>query len=149
MALIGQAVSEKIFENGGRRRTADHEPNGSGELITIQGFILTAIRGAEKTSLRCKNIQSQWTMKYRSRSSVRGACLKSMPRTILISMQGITPTAITVVEKTSLPHKNLQSQWTVKYRSKSSGEGAWLKGIPRTISMQGFTLTAITVVEKT
>ena len=47
--LIGQAVSEKIFENGGRRRTTDGrqsmcilyisslcEPDGSGELTNEQ-----------------------------------------------------------------------------------------------------------------
>ena len=45
LALIGQVVSEKIFENGGRRQTTNGrrldgytkssscEPNGSGELI--------------------------------------------------------------------------------------------------------------------
>ena len=44
-------------------------------------------------------------------------------------------------------HKNLQSQWTVKYRSRSAGQGACLKGMSRTITMQGFTLAAITDAE--
>ena len=37
----------------------------------------------------------------------------------------------------------------MKYRSRSAGQGACLKGTSRTITMQGFTLTAITDVEKT
>ena len=38
---------------------------------------------------------------------------------------------------------------TVKYRSRTSGQGARLKGMSRTITMQGFTFTAIIGVEKT
>ena len=57
-------------------------------------------------------------------------------------MQGFTILAITDAEKT-------KSQWTVKYRSRSAGQGACLKGMSRTITMQGFTLTAITDTEKT
>ena len=64
-------------------------------------------------------------------------------------MQGFTLTAITGVEKTELRHKNLQSQWTVKHRSRSSGQGACFKSMPMTITMQGFTLTAITDAKKT
>ena len=64
-------------------------------------------------------------------------------------MQGFTLTAITGAEKTYLRRKNLQSQWTVKYRSRSSGQGACLKGMSRRLTMQGFTLTAITGAEKT
>ena len=37
----------------------------------------------------------------------------------------------------------------MKYRSRSVGQGACLKGMSRTITMQGFTLTAITATEKT
>ena len=55
-------------------------------------------------------------MKYRSRSLGQGACLKGMPRTI--TMQDFTLTAITGVERTKLRSKNLQSQWTVKYKSR-------------------------------
>ena len=69
-----------------------------------------------------------------------------MSRTI--TMQGFTLTAITDAEKTKLRRKNSQSQWTVKYRSRSAGQGACLKGMSRTITMQGFTLTAITDTEK-
>ena len=65
--------------------------------ITMQGFTLIAIIGAEKTLLRRKNFLSQWTMKYRSRSSGQGACLKGMPMTI--TMQGFTFTAITDAKK--------------------------------------------------
>ena len=64
-------------------------------------------------------------------------------------MQGFRLAAITDVEKTKLRHKNFQSQWTVKYRSRALGQGACLKGMSRTITMQGFTLTAITDTEKT
>ena len=64
-------------------------------------------------------------------------------------MQGFTILAITDAEKTKLRRKNVQSQWTVKYRSRSAGQGACLKGMSRTITMQGFTLTAINDTEKT
>ena len=64
-------------------------------------------------------------------------------------MQGFTFMAITDAEKTKLRRKNQQSQWTVKYRSRSAGQGACLKGMSRTIAMQGFTVTAITNAEKT
>ena len=37
----------------------------------------------------------------------------------------------------------------MKYRSRSAGQGAYLKGMSRTITMQGFTLAAITDAEKT
>ena len=64
-------------------------------------------------------------------------------------MQGFTLTAINDEEKTKLRRKNLQSQWTVKYRSRSAGQGVCLKGMSRTITMQGFTLTAINDAETT
>ena len=62
-------------------------------------------------------------------------------------MQGFTLAAITGAEKIKLRRKKLTSQWTVKYRSRSAGQGARLKGMSRTITMQGFTLTAITDTE--
>ena len=71
--------------------------------ITMQGLRLTAITDVEKTKLRCKICQSQWTMKYRSRSAGQGACLKGMSRTI--TMQGLRLTAVTDVEKTKLRRK--------------------------------------------
>ena len=77
----------------------------------------------------------------------QGACLKGMSRTI--TMQGFTLASITDAEKTKLRRKNEQSQWTVKYRSRSASQGACLKGMSRTITMQGFTLAAITDAEKT
>ena len=52
-------------------------------------------------------------------------------------------------KKTKFDIKNIQSQWTVKYRSRSAGQGACLKGMSRTVTMQGFTLAAITDAEKT
>ena len=52
-------------------------------------------------------------------------------------------------KKTNFDIKNKQSQWTVKYRSRSAGQGACLKGMSRTVTMQGFTLAAITDAEKT
>ena len=69
----------------------------------MQGFTLTAINDTEKTELRRKNKQSQWTVKYRSRAPGQGACLKGMSRTI--TMQGFTILAITYVEKTKLRRK--------------------------------------------
>ena len=69
----------------------------------MQGFRLAAITDVEKTKLRRKIFQSQWTMKYRSRVPGQGACLKGMSRTI--SMQGFRLTAITDVEKTKLLRK--------------------------------------------
>ena len=66
----------------------------------MQGFTLMAITDAEKTKLRRKNYQSQWTVKYRSRALGQGACLKGMSRTII--MQGFTLMAITDAEKTKL-----------------------------------------------
>ena len=64
-------------------------------------------------------------------------------------MQCFRHAAISDVEKTKLLHKNFQSQWTVKYRSRAPGLGACLKGMSRTITMQGFRLAAISDVEKT
>ena len=61
--------------------------------------------------------QSQQTVKYSSRAPGQGACLKGMSRTI--TMQGFRFAAISDVEKTKLQHKNFQSQWTVKYRSRA------------------------------
>ena len=81
--------------------------------ITLQGSTLAGITDAEKTKLRHKNEQSQWTVKYRSRAPGQGACLKGMSRTI--TLQGFTLAGITDAEKTKLRHKNEQSQWTVKY----------------------------------
>ena len=52
----------------------------------MQGFRLAAITDVEKTKLRRKNFQSQWTVKYRSRVLGQGACLNGMSRTI--TMQG-------------------------------------------------------------
>ena len=66
----------------------------------MQGFILSAINDVKKTKLRRKNLQSQWTMKFRSRALGQGACLKGMSRTI--TMQGFTLKAITNTEKTKL-----------------------------------------------
>ena len=43
----------------------------------------------------------------------------------------------------------VNSQEHMKYRSRSTGQGACLKGMSRTITMQGFTLAAITDAEKT
>ena len=63
--------------------------------------------------------QSQQTVKYSSRAPGQGACLKGMSRTI--TMQGFRHAAISDVEKTKLRHKNFQSQWTVKYRSRALG----------------------------
>ena len=39
--------------------------NGTSRTISMHGFKLTAITGAEKTKLRHNNQQSQWTVKYR------------------------------------------------------------------------------------
>ena len=64
-------------------------------------------------------------------------------------MQGLRLAAITDVEKTKLRRKICQSLWTVKYRSRSAGQGVCLKGMSRTITMQGLRLAAITDIEKT
>ena len=64
-------------------------------------------------------------------------------------MQGFRLAAISDVEKTKLPRKNFQSQWTVKYRSRAPDLGVCLKGMSRTITMQCFRLAAISDVEKT
>ena len=63
-------------------------------------------------------------------------------------MQGFRLAAITDVKKTKLRRKKYQSQKTVKYRSRSAGQGVCLKGMSRIITMQGFSLAAITDVEK-
>ena len=70
----------------------------------MQGFRLAAITDVEKTKLRRKSFQSQWTVKYRSRVLSQEACLKGMSRTI--SLQGFRLAAITDVEKTKLRRKN-------------------------------------------
>ena len=59
-------------------------------------------------------------------------------------MLGFRIAAMSDVEKSKLRRKNFQSQWTVKYRSRSAGQGACLKGMSRTNTMQGFRLAAIT-----
>ena len=41
---------------------------GMSRTITMQGFRHAAISDVEKTKLRQKNFQSQWTVKYRSRA---------------------------------------------------------------------------------
>ena len=64
----------------------------------MQGFSLAAISDVEKTKLRRKNFQSQWTVKYRSKAPGYGACLKGMSRTI--TMQGFRLSATSDVEKT-------------------------------------------------
>ena len=76
---------------------------GMSRTITMQGFRLAAITDVEKTKLRRKNFQSQWTVKYRSRVLGQGACLNGMSRTI--NMQGFRLAAITDVEKTELRRK--------------------------------------------
>ena len=76
---------------------------GMSRTITMQGFTLAAITDAEKTKLRRKNQQSQWTVKYRSRAPGQGACLKGMSSTI--TMQGFTLLALFDVEKTKLRRK--------------------------------------------
>ena len=85
----------------------------------MQCFRLAAISDVEKTKLRRTNVQSQWTLKYRSRAPGQGACLKCMSRTI--TMQGFRLAAISDVEKTKLRRKIYQSQWTVEYRSRAPG----------------------------
>ena len=84
---------------------------GMSRTITKQAFTLAAITDAEKTKLRCKKEQSQWTVKYRSRALGQGVCLKGMSRTI--ALQGFTLTAINDAKKTKLRRKRKQSQWTV------------------------------------
>ena len=69
----------------------------------MQGFRLAAISDVEKTKLRRKNFQSQWTVKYKSRAPGYAACLKGMSWTI--SMQGFRLAAISDVEKTKLRRK--------------------------------------------
>ena len=64
-------------------------------------------------------------------------------------MQAFTLAAITDAEKTKLRRKTEKSQWTVEYRSRALCQGAYLKGMSRTITMQGFTIAAITDAEKT
>ena len=68
--------------------------------ITMQDFRLAANTDVEKTKLRRKNFQSQWTVKYRSRVLGQGACLNGMSRTI--TMQGLRLPTITDVEKIKL-----------------------------------------------
>ena len=63
-------------------------------------------------------------------------------------MQGFTLAVITGAEKTKRRHRNKQSQWTIKYRSRALGQGACLTGMSRTTTVQGFTLMAITDAEK-
>ena len=64
-------------------------------------------------------------------------------------MQGLRLAAISDVKKTKLRRKICQSHWTVKYGSRSAGQGACLNGMSGTITMQGLRLTAIIDVEKT
>ena len=61
-------------------------------------------------------------------------------------MHGFRIAAMSDVEKSKLRRKNFQSQWTVKYRSRSVGQGACLKNMSRTITMQGFRIAAMSDV---
>ena len=93
----------KINEvNGSRNIGQGHrvKVKGMSRTITLQGFTLAGIIDAEKTKLRCKNKQSQWTVKYRSKALGQDTCLKGISRTI--TMQGFTLGAITDAEKTKL-----------------------------------------------
>ena len=93
----------KINEvNGSRNIGQGHrvKVKGMSRTITLQGFTLAGIIDAEKTKLRCKNKQSQWTVKYRSKALGQDACLKGISRTI--TMQDFTLGAITDAEKTKL-----------------------------------------------
>ena len=93
----------KINEiNGSRNIGQGHrvKVKGMSRTITLQGFTLAGIIDAEKAKLRCKNKQSQWTVKYRSKALGQDACLKGISRTI--TMQGFTLGAITDAEKTKL-----------------------------------------------
>ena len=93
----------KINEvNGSRNIGQGHrvKVKGMSRTLTLQGFTLAGIIDAEKTKLRCKNKQSQWTVKYRSKALGQDACLKGISRTI--TMQGFTLGAITDAEKTKL-----------------------------------------------
>ena len=96
-------IDVKINEvNGSRNIGQGHrvKVKGMSRTITLQGFTLAGIIDAEKTKLRCKNKQSQWTVKYRSKALGQDACLKGISRTI--TMQGFTLGAITDAEKTKL-----------------------------------------------
>ena len=66
----------------------------------MQGFTLAGITDAEKTKIRRKNQQSQWTVKYRSGAPSQDACLNGMSRKI--TMQGFILTAINDAEKSKL-----------------------------------------------
>ena len=61
----------------------------------------------------------------------------------------VSHSQLSLMQKKKLWRKNLKSQWTMKYRPRSAGQGVCLKGVPRTITMQGFTLAAFTDKEKT
>ena len=63
-------------------------------------------------------------------------------------MQGLRLAAITDVEKTKLRRKICQSQWTVKYRSRSVGQGGCLKGMSGTITKQGLRLRLSLMLRK-
>ena len=58
-------------------------------------------------------------------------------------MQGLRLAAITDVEKTKLRRKICQSQWTVKYGSRSAGQGACLKGMSRQGSVREVYYTSL------
>ena len=68
-------------------------------------------------------------------------------------MQGFILTTIAAAEKYTLDNSRLdikfvQSQWSVKSRSRAPGQGACLRSVSRTITMQGFILTANTAAKK-
>ena len=93
----------KINEvNGSRNIGQGHrvKVKGMSRTITMQDFTLAGIIDAEKTKLRCKNKQSQWTVKYSSKALGQDACLKGISRTI--TMQGFTLGANTDAGKTKL-----------------------------------------------
>ena len=60
-------------------------------------------------------------MKYGSMSLGQDACLEGMLRTI--TMQGFNLAAITGAEKNITTTLHRSSQWTMKYRSRVSGQG--------------------------
>ena len=66
----------------------------------MQGFRLAAISDVEKTKLRRKNFQSQWTVKYRSRAPGQGHLLCKVSDSQL-SLMSRKPNFDVNVDKTS------------------------------------------------
>ena len=100
--------------------------------------------------LNIKFWQSPWGgMKCRSKAPGHGAWLLSVSEGRLLCKVSYTQLSLFQRNALYLLDVNfLQSQWSMKCRSRAQGHGVWLLSVSRMIAMQGSILPDITVCRK-